>query len=158
MDSLILVAGVSAFVGLLGLLSWRWLRRAGREIQLTRIHESYHLQRERLEEIFLKAAASTGKPRGLLWKRCELGDPIALARDRKSGELLVLIPATISFEAVEGGPMEGVAAVGNLRNASAVFTFFRGEWRTAGRAVFNLNPDEVIGRFGDQYVRVEVHA
>jgi hypothetical protein len=47
--------------------------------------------------------------------------------------------------------MEGLPAVGNLRNASAVFFFHRGRWHTAGKAVFNLNPDEALARFRNQY-------
>ena len=52
--------------------------------------------------------------------------------------------------------MEGLPAVGNLRNASAVFYFERGHWLTAGKAVFNLNPGEVIQHFKNQYERVAV--
>ena len=59
------------------------------------------------------------------------------------------------FEAVEGGDMEGLAAVGNLRNASAVFFFHGGRWRTTGKALFNLNPDEAIARLGNQYDRLK---
>ena len=50
--------------------------------------------------------------------------------------------------------MEGVAAVGNLRNASAVFFFHRGHWMTVGKAVFNMNPNEAIAHFKNQYERV----
>ena len=64
---------------------------------------------------------------------------------------------TVSFAAIEGGSMEGVEAVGNLRNATAVFTFARGHWTTAGKAVFNLNPDETLAHFTNQYERVEKH-
>ncbi len=61
------------------------------------------------------------------------------------------MPVTIRFEAVEGGDMEGVAAVGNLRQATAVFHFARGGWHTAGRAVFNLTPAETLEHFKNQY-------
>ena len=44
----------------------------------------------------------------------------------------------------------------HLRNATAVFFLHEGEWRTAGRAVFNLNPDEAAAHFGQQYERVIV--
>jgi hypothetical protein len=66
---------------------------------------------------------------------------VAFARERATGQLAALASVTIQFEAVEGGDMEGLPAVGNLRDASAVFFFHRGRWHTAGRAVFNLNPD-----------------
>ena len=62
-----------------------------------------------------------------------------------------MVPVTISFEAIEGSDMEGVAAVGNLRNATALFAFISGEWRTAGKAMFNLNPPEILERFQNEY-------
>jgi hypothetical protein len=111
----------------------------------------FHKQREQLAGEFFQAAANSGKPRGLRWTRCEWGSPIELARDRKTGQLLALVGVTISFEAIEGGDMEGLAAVGNLRNASAVFYFDGLRWATAGRVVFNLNPDEAIRHFAGQY-------
>jgi hypothetical protein len=115
----------------------------------------FERQRASLEAQFFQAAATSGKPRGLRWTKCEWNPAVELARDRKSGQLLALVGVTISFEAIEGGDMEGVAAVGNLRNASAVFFFDGGRWSTAGRAVFNLNPDEAIQHFNAQYERVD---
>jgi hypothetical protein len=53
--------------------------------------------------------------------------------------------------------MEGVEAVSNLRVATAVFAFDRGHWTTAGKAVFNMNPDEALEHFRGQYERVETH-
>jgi hypothetical protein len=111
----------------------------------------FRKQRTQLEAQFFHAAASSGKPRGLRWTRCEWGSAVELARDKKTGQLLALVGVTISFEAIEGGDMEGLAAVGNLRNASAVFFFDGLRWSTAGRAVFNLNPDEAIRHFAGQY-------
>jgi hypothetical protein len=139
-------------------LIWAWgpLRSLGREIQVERARELFLLQRERLEARFLTAATASGKPRGLLWKDCAFENDVELARDRYSGQLVALVQVTIQFEAVEGSDMEGLPAVGNLRNASAVFYFQGGHWLTSGRAVFNLNPGEVISHFKKQYERVEV--
>jgi len=50
--------------------------------------------------------------------------------------------------------MEGLPAVDNLRNASAVFFFHQGRWHTLGKAVFNLNPDEALAQFHNQYERL----
>jgi hypothetical protein len=149
------LAGFVAVVGLMALLTWRWFHRAGREIQLSRARESFRLQRERLETQFFEAAAQTGKPRGLRWKSCEFNGELELARDKNTRELVGLLPVTIAFEAVAGSDMEGLPAVGNLRNASAVFTFCKGQWTTLGRAVFNLNPDEAIRHFAKAYEHVE---
>jgi hypothetical protein len=112
--------------------------------------------RERLCVEFFTIASASGKPRGLLWKSLDwtAGEP-TLARDRKSGEIVALLPVTIQFEAVVGGDMEGLPAVGNLRNASAVFFYRRGRWHASGRAVFNLNPDEALVHFKDQYAPLE---
>src|SRR5262249_6204062 len=67
--------------------------------------------------------------------------------------LAALVAVTISFEAIEGGDMEGVEAVGNLRNASAGFFFGGRRWRTTGKAIFNLNPGEAIGHLKGEYER-----
>jgi hypothetical protein len=133
---------------------WRPLHLFGREVQVERARELFRLQREKLQGEFLKAAAATGKPRGLRWTACNFDEAFELARDRGSGQIVALVPVTISFEAIEGSDMEGLPAVGNLRNASAVFFFERGQWRTAGKALFNLNPDEALEHFKKQYERV----
>ena len=143
--------GGAVFIALVGFFAWRWFHHAGREIQVGRARELFALQRDHLQTLFFEAAAATGKPKGLRWKSCEFGTDLELARDKKTRELLGLVPVTIAFEAIPGSDMEGVEAVGNLRSASAVFAFHRGTWSTAGRAVFNLNPDEAIRHFHNDY-------
>ncbi len=101
-------------------------------------------QRDRLEAEFFEKAAATGKPRGLRWKQCEFNQALCFARDRATGQLTALVGVTISFEAIEGGPMEDVEAVGNLRAASAVFRHDGQRWGAEGRALFNLEPDEAV--------------
>ncbi len=137
-------------------LAWRPVRALTREIQVERARELFVLQRERLEAKFVTAASATGKPRGLRWKDCSFETAVELARDRQTGQLVALVPVTIQFEAIEGSDMEGLPAVDNLRNASAVFFFQRGQWLTVGKAIFNMNPGEVIAHFKNQYERVEV--
>jgi hypothetical protein len=138
----------------LAALCLRPLRRFVRQIQLERARESFRLQRQRLEAQFGPAAAATGKPRGLLWKDCQFDGGIEFARDRHTGDIAALAGVTIQFEAIPGSDMEGLPAVGNLRNATAVFFFHRGQWQTVGKAVFNMNPDEAIEHFKNQYERV----
>jgi hypothetical protein len=133
---------------------WRPLRSFGKAVQVERARELFKLQRERLEAQFLKAAGATGKPRGLRWKDCQWEDGVEFVRERKTGAIAALVAVTIQFEAVEGSDMEGLPAVGNLRNASAVFFFQRGHWMTVGKAVFNMNPNEAIAHFKNQYERV----
>jgi len=141
-------------IGGAAVLLWRPLRGFGREIQVGRARESFTLERERLQTQFFQAAAASGKPRGLRWTKCDFDPTVELAFDRQSRQIVALVPVTIEFEAVEGGDMEGLPAVGNQRYASAVFFFERGQWRTAGRAVFNLHPAEALDHFKNVYERI----
>jgi hypothetical protein len=129
----------------------RWLG-GGRDERQAR--ELFARRRGELQERFFAAAAASGKPRGLRWKACDWEPGAEFARERATGRLAALVGVTIQFEAIEGGDMEGLPAVGNLRNASAVFFFHGGAWHTTGKAVFNLNPDEAIARFKNQYDRL----
>ncbi len=148
------LGAVGLLAGLLA-LAWRPLRRFGRAVHLERARESFRLQRPRLEELFLQAAAASGKPRGLRWKACDWEPGVEFARERATGQIAALVGVTIQFEAVEGGDMEGLPAVGNLRNASGVFFFQGGHWHTVGKAVFNMNPNEAIEHFRQQYERID---
>jgi hypothetical protein len=140
---------VLALFVVVGLLRVRYLSR-----QLLSARTRFLPQRQELESQFFRAASATGKPRGLRWKACEWSDSVEFAREKQTGNLVALLGVTIQFEAIEGGDMEGLPAVGNLRNASAVFFYDRGRWHTAGKAVFNLNPDEALARFAVQYERL----
>jgi hypothetical protein len=138
-------------------MAWRWLTfwrlfRLGPSAE--RARQLFQQQRERLELLFFQAAAASGKPRGLRWKAIEWESGVEFARERASGQLAALVGVTIRFEAIEGSDMEGLPAVGNLRNASAVFFFHRDRWHTTGKTVFNLNPDEALAHFQHQYERL----
>lgn len=103
-----------------------------------------------LSERFRAAAQANGKPRGLTWVRCELSqEPPLLAIDTATGELVALSGVTIAFEATPDGGMEEVEAVGDLRDATAVFVWREGRWGTDGRAVFNLPPEATLKRYAD---------
>ena len=130
---------------------WRSRRRAA---ELAQARREFHPVRERLEAKFVQLAGASGKPRGLRWTNCDFDNDVAYARDRQSGALCAFVGVTISFEAVEGGGMEEVEAVGNLRAATAVFRYTEGRWNTDGRAIFNLNPTEAIAHFHDDLVLV----
>lgn len=101
----------------------------------------------KLQDDFRAAASVSGKPRGLRWKSCEFHGPLLLARDRANGELIGLVGATVAFEAIAGGGMEEVEAVGNLREVTAILSWSGFDWTTTGKAVFNLEPRDVL----DQY-------
>src|SRR5262245_28735274 len=145
-----IIAGV-VLIGTLIVLLLVWLSRQPEPVSIPEARAAFEAQRVNLEPMFFTAASATGKPRGLRWKSCEFGADFELARDRCSGEILAFVPVTIAFEAIPGSDMEGLPAVGNLRSASAVFTWRTRRWVTAGRAVFNLSPAEAIRHFHQQY-------
>jgi hypothetical protein len=116
---------------------WRLLR--GSKPDVVRSRELFTRQRPQLEQTFFQEAVASGKPRGLRWKACEWEAGAEFARERATGRLAALVGVTIQFEAVD---------------ASAVFFFHGGQWHTTGKALFNLNPDEVLDRFANQYEKL----
>lgn len=147
-----LLISVLAIPGVAGaFFLWRRLRAFGGQVRIERAREMFRLQRPSLQTQFLLAAAASGKPRGLRWKECQWENDALFVRERQTGHIAALVGVTIQFEAIEGGDMEGLPAVANLRNASAVFFFQAGQWSTVGRAVFNMNPDEALRHFSNQY-------
>lgn len=135
---------------------WTWLRRVlRRPLATSEALRQFRAERPRLEARFLAAAVASGKPRGLRWQRCDWEEGEVFVRDRDTAQLLALVGVTIAFEAVEGGDMEGVPAVGDLRHATAVFFLDSGAWHTTGKALFNLSPGEAVARFAGRYVAVD---
>ncbi len=141
-----LVTAIAAVVALL----WRPYAQAVLQSRCKRVGSEFRRRRELLELKFFQQAAASGKPRGLRWTRCDFEDDVHYARHRISGEFCAFVGVTIGFEAIEGGPMEDVEAVGNLRAATAVFRYRRGEWKGEGRVMFNLDPLEAIRFYGEQ--------
>jgi hypothetical protein len=134
-------------------LAWLWRLFGRGEESVLQARRRLEIYRPELERRFFETAAASGKPRGLRWKACEWSPELEMVREKQTGRLAALIGVTIAFEAIEGGDMEDLPAVANLRNACAVFFFHKGAWHTTGKAIFNLNPDEVIERFATQYER-----
>lgn len=142
MGAFIVVALIVAVAVLSG-----WVRRRRdqqAERRLAAIRREFGLRREWLEARFVTKASQTGKPRGLAWSNVDFDNPVEFARDRTTGNLRALVAIEIKFEAIEGGGMEQVEAVGNVKAATAVFQFDGEQWDTQGRAIFNLNPTEAI--------------
>lgn len=133
------------------------LRLAGscREQALAKARSTFFLRREWLEAEFLKLAGLRGIPRGLRWSDVQFDDEVQFARDRKTSQLRALVAVTIRFEAIEGGDMEDVEAVGNLRAATAIFHYEHKKWVTNGRALFNLNPVEAIEHYRHELETVD---
>lgn len=126
---------------------WRRLRKLQQQAQRQLATLEFKELRPQLQEKFLAAASATGKPRGLRWKQCDLDTNEVFAIDRANGELHALVGATVSFEAIPGGGMEEVEAVGSLRSATATFVYRKDEWTTDGRVVFNHEPAETLAKY-----------
>lgn len=119
--------------------------QAARQIEkIARRQRDFRRQREQLEAKFIDRASSSGKPRGLRWSDVAFEDEVSYARDRKSGELRALVAIEVCFEAIEGGGMEEVEAVSNVRAATAEFHHDGESWQTDGRVFFNLAPQGLI--------------
>jgi len=155
--------GLLRLVGLLGLLAliagaawlglqaWKQRRSKRQEAAWEHARKEFRLRREGLEAKFFQLAARTGKPRGLRWVDVVFDNDVAFARDRRTNELSSFVGVSIRFEAIEGGGMEEVEAVGNIRVATAVFHLRQTRWSTEGQALFNVNPAEAIQRYHDQF-------
>jgi hypothetical protein len=141
-------------VGVAGWFAAQPIRRRRQSAEFARAQRDFHKVRERLEAKFFQMASSAGKPRGLRWTNCDFENEVAYARDRKTSGLCAFVGVTISFEAIVGGGMEEVEAVGNLRAATAVFRYTAGRWDTDGRALFNLNPVEAIAYYRENLTLV----
>jgi len=138
--------------------AWRPVRRWTQDCEVDQAMDRFRMQREQLEAKFLDMARDIGKPRGLRWVNCEWNSGVSFARATDSGLLTAFVSINISFEAIEGGDMEDVDAVGLLRDAVAVFHFQNGGWGTGGRALFNMNPEDALQRLEGQFKRVTTGA
>ena len=149
------VLAVGLLVVFIAQLLWRRWRAAQQQAKRQLATLEFADVREQLQRDFLQAAAATGKPRGLSWKDCQLHDGQLFATDRANGDLYALVGATIRFEAIAGGGMEDVEAVGNLRCATAIFVHRTGQWSTDGRVAFNLEPAQALERYQESLQPLE---
>ena len=137
-------ACVAALAGIATALALRPIRLARQAERLARSQRDFHRQREQLEAKFIERAAISGKPRGLRWTDVTFDDDVVYARDRRTGSLKALVAIEVCFEAIEGGGMEEVEAVSNVRAATAEFLLDGSRWRTDGRVYFNLAPSATV--------------
>jgi hypothetical protein len=144
-------AVVLPVVALSSWLAFRPVRAWWRAREERQALSAFRMQREQLEARFFDIAASLGKPRGLRWLECDWQNDVTFARTVGSGLLTAFAAVNIRFEALEGGDMEEVEAVGTIRDAAAVFHYRRGRWGTGGRALFNMNPRDAIVRLEGQF-------
>jgi hypothetical protein len=140
-----LIAAIALAVVLV--IGWKKWRQAQRQ-KLFQTAVAQFPRQQNLSELFLRAANATGKPRGLRWKSCELAGEPMFTTDKKSGEILALSGASIGFEAIPGGDMEEVEAVGDIRYVTVIFVYRDREWLADGRAIMNLEPAQALARLG----------
>ena len=138
------VIGVTVLAAIVAMMAIRPIRERRQADRLARCCRDFHRQREQLEAKFIQRAAATGKPRGLRWLDVDFDDDVFYARDRRNGRLEALVAIEVAFEAIEGGGMEEVEAVSNIRAATAEFLHDGTRWITEGRVYFNLLPDATV--------------
>lgn len=149
--SIALIGGLALMALIIAVgLAWKPLRVSFEHKEAERAKRDFRVQREVLEAKFFDLAAAKKKPRGLRWVECDWLDEVAFGRDRRTRMLTAFVAVNIRFEAIEGEDMEGVAAVGNIRDAAAVFHYQAGRWGTGGRALFNMNPQDALARLESQ--------
>jgi hypothetical protein len=151
------IVGTAVVVGLVALLAALIpLARHFERREIRRAVQLFRLRREMLEARFFDLASAQGKPRGLKWIDCDWQSPVSFARDKQSGLLTAFVAVNVRFEAIEGGDMEDVAAVGTIRDAAAVFHYRQGMWGTGGRALFNMNPQDALRQLSGQFDPIPV--
>ena len=152
MSNLTLLLIVVPVIFMLGLLlAAPGLARRFRRRQEGSAGDLFRMQREQLEAKFFDLARGRGIPRDLRWVECDWLPEVTWGRAIEDGMLTAFVGVNIRFEAIEGGDMEDVEAVGLVRDAAAIFHFQDGRWGTGGRAMFNMDPVDAIDRLSGQY-------
>jgi hypothetical protein len=128
------------------LLLRRPLVASWRAAEETRARKDWEIHRERLREEYFRLASGQGKPRGLRWVKCEWVGEERFMRLPENNLLTALVSVNLYFEAIEGGDMEFVEAVGTVRDATAIFHYVNNSWGTGGRTLFNMNAEEAERR------------
>jgi hypothetical protein len=112
-------------------------------------------KRDELQREFFRRGASAGTPRGLRWLRAEWTGQARFAIARDSSLPLALAGVILHFEAIEGGELEDAPNASMPRDATALFRYAGNAWRTDGRVLFNLTPDEAIARLADEILPLD---
>jgi hypothetical protein len=155
MDIFLTIIGVVVVFLVILVLAGRPLLARIQANEARRAVKLFRVQREQLEAKFFDIASRLEKPRGLRWLECDWQDRVEFGRDLENGMLTAFVSVNLSFDAIEGGDMEDVEAVGMIRDAAALFHFQSGTWGTGGRALFNMNPQDALERLRDQYSPLE---
>ncbi|OWK45468.1 glycosyltransferase family 87 protein [Fimbriiglobus ruber] len=138
------VRGVAWF-GLAGVLAWgEWAaRRSARRPTHDEGIAVFRRDRAALTALFLERGRAAGTPRGLAWVSAVANGEPVFASD-ETGRLVALAPLVVQFAPEPGSDLEDVPQAREPRPVTGMFTWENGAWRTTGRAVFNLSPEQVI--------------
>lgn len=129
----------------LAVLGFRRVRVFGHHVHIERTQQLFLMQHDRLEALFLEAAQASGEPPGCQWRACTFDRDVLFARNRRTGELAAIVGIRAELQTAQAPNGDGP------RQASAVFYFDQGHWRTAGKALFNRTPSEVLEQFKARY-------
>lgn len=146
--------GCLLVTAILVVVMWKPVANRLRNRTFQRAIDSFPIHRELLEAKFFDLASSAGKPRGLRWLDIEWLEHVRFAYDKELKLITAFAAVYLRFEAIEGGDMEDVSAVGDTREASAIFHYQNGTWGTGGRALFNMHPDDAVTRLQGQYLPI----
>ncbi len=113
---------------------------AGPSPQWERARDEFRLRREWLEAQFLDGLAQLDPAERRRWEQASWHDEVAWARDRQTGRFLALVEVHFDGNACK---RELDAA---KQHATIVFEYVRGQWRTDGRRLDELRPQEALRR------------
>jgi len=134
------------------------LQRWRRQRDIARALRQFRISREQLEARFEEVARSASKSLALKTASFEWHSEVAFGLSPESGLLTAFVSVSVRLgKADENGspqPETETETSAFPRNASAVFHYQDGVWGTAGRVLFNLEPDEALARFADQFAPV----
>lgn len=113
----------------------RPLRLFLEELHVDQARESFHRRREWLEARFVTALGRADPSEGQRWEEARWHDEVVWARDRQTRSFLALVCVHLEAEPFE-----------NARLATAVFEYRKGQWHAEGKRLYEISPDQAVGR------------
>lgn len=117
------------------ILLQRPLRLFLEELHVDQARELFHQRREWLEARFITALGRLDPAEGQRWDDARWHDEVLWARDRQTRCFLALVCVHLDADPFE-----------NVRLATAVFEYRKGRWHAEGKRLYEIRPDEAVGR------------
>jgi hypothetical protein len=105
------------------------------DLHVDQARESFHHQREWLEARFVTVLGRIDSAEGQRWEDAKWQDEVLWARDRQTRCFLALVCVNLETNPFESG-----------RHATAVFDYRKGRWHAEGKRLYEIRPDEAVGR------------